>query len=698
MNRVIKTACLAALLTVSTAAFAQFGGMGGGANQPPAVDMKSLAEKADNSGYAMVKDMKASETYPDALTFRDGKKVTKENWPARQEEISKLYQYYVYGQWRDGSDEKVSYTIDDSKKSMKITIKRVSTGKEGTMNVTVTLPDESKNKMPEGGWPVVVGLHGGVQEQLAASRGYAAIILSANAIASDNNRHTGLFYDLYPYGEDWKEQTGVLMAWSWGAAKILDALEAGAGKELKINAKNSAITGVSRYGKAAIVCGAFEKRFKMVMPSCSGAGGVAMFRYVSEGKTYDFSSKNDSKSYTYGKNEPIDSLQATGEQGWFNNKFMAFNDAKTMPFDQYMLCSLCADPNRYLFIIGSCTGEDWVNAPAMWFTYRGAAKIFQFLGLDDHIICNIHKSGHAVIAEDMNYMIDYFNEKVYGIKSERDLSNLKTSVFELPANKDPLFDSFGDTKPAQPKPDPAPSANANQGGGMGGFGGGMGGMMGGFGGGMPAMGGMGGFGGMGGAPAGGAPAGGMGGMMGGFGGGMPAMGGMGGAPAGGMGGMMGGFGGGMPAMGGMGGFGGMGGAPAGDANLVKLFDLNIKIDQMFSVQSTRGSANMLLFSGDVKSDFFEGKVLPGGVDTQRSGSISARYIIEGKTPDGKATKIFVENNSAGNGGLKPTILTDNADLGWLETADVTARIAMGGQGGVTIQFFVPKDANLPPKK
>ena len=56
-------------------------------------------------------------------------------------------------------------------------------------------------------------------------------------IAADNNRHTGLFYDLYPYGEDWKEQTGELLAWSWGISRIIDALEAGAGKELNINPK-----------------------------------------------------------------------------------------------------------------------------------------------------------------------------------------------------------------------------------------------------------------------------------------------------------------------------------------------------------------------------------------------------------------------------------------------------------------------------
>ena len=393
----------------------------------------------------------------------------------------------MYGVWHDSSEVDVTYKMnegDNGRKSMTVTVTRKSTGKSGTFDVNITLPTASDTvKMPEGGWPVVLGMHG-AQESVAASRGYASMTFGGGggfmggvtSIAGDNNRHTGLFYDLYPYGEDWKEQTGELLAWSWGISRIIDALEAGAAKELNINAKNTIVTGVSRYGKAAMVCGAFEPRIKMCAPSCSGAGGVAMYRYVSEGKTYDFSSKNDSKEYTYGRNEPIDSLQATGEQGWFNNKFMCFKDPKTLPVDQHMLAMLCADPNRYLFIIGSCTGEDWVNAPAMWLTFRAAKASYEKLGLGDHIVANIHKSGHAVTAEDMNYMIDYFNEKVYGIKSETDLTCLTTSAFELPVNKDPLFDSFGGTVPPQPKPDPAPAAGANggqrPGGGMGGFGGG----------------------------------------------------------------------------------------------------------------------------------------------------------------------------------------------------------------------------------
>jgi hypothetical protein len=260
-----------------------------------------------------------------------------------------------------------------------------------------------------------------------------------------------MFYDLYPYGEDWKEQTGVLMAWAWGASKVIDALEAGADKVMKVNAANSIVTGVSRWGKSTMVCGAFERRFKMVVPSCSGTGGVAMFRYLSKGKTYDFSMLDGPASYTYGDNEQLHNLQTTGGQGWFNNKWCQFKDPKTLPFDQHMLCSLVADKDRYLFIIASCTGEDWVNAPSMWMTYRADRAVFEKLGLGEHLACNVHLTGHAVTAEDMKYIVDYFRFHVYGEKPSLDLGKLTTSVFELPVNKDPLFDQFGGTVPKAPE-------------------------------------------------------------------------------------------------------------------------------------------------------------------------------------------------------------------------------------------------------
>ena len=391
-----------------------------------------------------VSSLKASNDVPDPFIFQDGSKVLSEaDWWRRQAEISCMYEYYMYGKWIDGSDDEVSYSISGS--SMTITVKRKSTGKTASFKALINLP---KTVRHEGGAPVVLGMHKGISESTATANGYAVItydsdgMFSAPETAADNNKHTGAFYDLYPYGKNWEEQTGELMAWSWGISRILDALYAGAAKELNINPDSSIVTGVSRYGKAAAVCGAFERRIKMCAPSCSGAGGLALYRYKSEGKTYDFSSKGGSAKYTYDQNEPLGSLQASGEQGWFNGRFMEFRAENQIPVDQHMLASLCVDPNRYLFIICSCQNENWVNAPAQWMTYLGAKHVFDYVGLGDHLAINVHLSGHAVIAEDMEYMMSYFDKHVYGIEPKKDLSNLTHSPFELSQNKDPFADTF----------------------------------------------------------------------------------------------------------------------------------------------------------------------------------------------------------------------------------------------------------------
>ncbi len=404
---------------------------------------EAYAKLGDGSGFTAPENLRLQEELPDPFLMLDGTAVTEKTaWERRAEEISSLYEYYMYGVWRDGSDEEVTYDYNNG--TLTVHVKRISTGTEVSFQATVQLPASSL-PAPEGGYPVIVGMHAGISEATANARGYATITLNTYQIASDDNLHKGVFYDLYPYGSTWNEQTGVLMAWGWGCSRVLDALEAGAGAELNISPVNTIVTGVSRWGKAAMVCGAYEKRFKMVAPSCSGAGGVALYRYTSEGKTYDFSAKGASSAYTYGQNEPLSSLKSAAEQGWFNGNFMKISSPAQFPVDQHLLCSTVADDDRYLFIIGSCISEDWVNAPSMWYSYLAAQKVYDFLDLSDHLAINIHKEGHAVIAEDVEYMTDYFNYHVYGIEPEKNLDDLKTSVFALEKNWDPVWDTFADS-------------------------------------------------------------------------------------------------------------------------------------------------------------------------------------------------------------------------------------------------------------
>jgi len=397
----------------------------------------------DGSNLPRPQDVVSNAGMPDPYLFADGTPMTDLSaWPERQKQMAMMYQYYMYGYWRDGSDENLTYDYDAATGKLTIHVERISTGAKASFTATVRKPAETM-AAPEGGYPVIVGMHAHISEDTALAGGYATITLDmAGAIASDDVQHKGAFYDLYPYGGNWKEQTGVLMAWSWGCSKILDALEAGLSTETNISPVNTIVTGVSRYGKAAAVCGAFEKRFKMVAPSCSGAGGLALYRYESKGKTYDFSSKGASAAYTYGANEPISSLLSSSERGWFNETFSNFGSPEKMPVEQYMLPAVSADPDRYYFIIGSCIDEDWVNAPSMWACYLGAKKIYDTLGLSDHLAINIHKKGHAVIAEDVEYMMQYFNYHVYGIEPTMDLKLLQTSVFAEPANADPAWDEM----------------------------------------------------------------------------------------------------------------------------------------------------------------------------------------------------------------------------------------------------------------
>ena len=403
---------------------------------------KPVFEKSYN--FPAVNQLKSSKDIPDPFIFMDGSNVeSTDDWWKRQSEISCMYEYYMYGKWIDGSDDETTYSISGN--SMTVNVKRKSTGKTASFKAVINLP---KNVRHEGGAPVILGMHKGISESTATSNGYAVItydsdgMFSAPGTAQDNNQHKGAFYDLYPYGNSWDQQTGDLMAWSWGISRILDALYNGAAKELNINPDSSIVTGVSRYGKAASVCGAFDTRIKMCAPSCSGAGGLALYRYSSVGKTYDFSSKGGSSSYTYKENEPLGSLQASGEQGWFNGRFMEFRNAEQFPMDQHMLGALCCDPDRYLFIIGSCESEDWVNAPSVWMAYLGMKHVWDYVGLSDHLAINIHKSGHAVIAEDVEKMVQYFDYHVYGIQPKMNLEELQTSVFALPKNKDSFADTF----------------------------------------------------------------------------------------------------------------------------------------------------------------------------------------------------------------------------------------------------------------
>lgn len=105
----------------------------------------------------------------------------------------------------------------------------------------------------------------------------------------------------------------------------------------------------------------------------------------------------------------------------------------------------------------------------------------------------------------------------------------------------------------------------------------------------------------------------------------------------------------------------------------------VSITDVFETNCSDGMVKMLLFDGYCDCEQFQGKILPGAVDTQRirqdgTVTLSARYMLEGTDREGQICHIFIENNANVGVGentiTKPDISTDSPDLKWLETAEL----------------------------
>ena len=341
------------------------------------------------------------------------------------EALRDFFQNRMYGIWRE--NEQIEY-LTENENTVKILVSKGE--KTVSFKVKVNLPQKEDTKNFENGCPYIICMHPIQPVDYALSKGYAVFVLNTYEIASDDIKHEGCFYDLYPYGQENESQTGVLMAWAWGASKVIDAVYQGLAEEFGLDASGAIVTGVSRWGKATAVCGAFDSRVAMTVPACSGAGGLALYDVTSEGQTYNFSSVGGPSDYVYGKNEPLECLQSDAERGWFNDRFLDFKAPSDIPIGQEKLAVMAMAPNRYYFIIAACTGEDWVNTPSMWECYKRALKEYEKEGLGENLVQHIRLFGHAVIAEDMELMIEYFNKMHYGIETKTDLTCLKKSVFE----------------------------------------------------------------------------------------------------------------------------------------------------------------------------------------------------------------------------------------------------------------------------
>jgi glucuronyl esterase-like protein len=304
------------------------------------------------------------EKLPDPFQKLDGSRVTtRSEWRCRREEIRRQAEKYVYGQKPPKPDE-VSGTVTNEKLSVEVE----QGGKNIHFSADIVLPP--KGQAP---FPAIINLgarngFGGIRlgEDFILSQGVAIIYYNHNELgkegkpeASRGLPNPGLFYDLY--GGD--HSAGLLMAWAWGASRMLDVLQASGGSV--IDPTRIGVTGCSRNGKGAFTVGAFDERIALTIPQETSTGGPPAFRIVdvlngAERTNYNFNGLN-----------------------WLSNDFKPFvENATQLPIDTHELVALFAP--RGLLVLDNPHIPQFAATAAHTAVLAGA-EVYGALGVPNNI-------------------------------------------------------------------------------------------------------------------------------------------------------------------------------------------------------------------------------------------------------------------------------------------------------------------------
>lgn len=122
----------------------------------------------------------------------------------------------------------------------------------------------------------------------------------------------------------------------------------------------------------------------------------------------------------------------------------------------------------------------------------------------------------------------------------------------------------------------------------------------------------------------------------------------------------------------------------------EILTIYIDLTEIYEVKGKSAEAVIINFTGNCKGKYFNGNVLPGGVDTQKefypqNRTLSARYMLDGIDDAGKNCRIFIENEAALDGEKQldhttPKIITDSKSLSWMEEAYLKGTIEPKEEG------------------
>lgn len=375
---------------------------------------------------------------PDPLVGLDGKKVTeKGEWPARKTQLRDLVEHYMYGRIPAKVSVKATTLFEDKEAmgglaTLREVDLRLGEWESPRIRLLMAIPNKREGKVPaflginfHGNSAVLddkrialplgylmssaVGQKGnratdagrGSQTkdwaiEQTLKRGYAVCVFHCADVAPDKPGVDEMFFKQNPLGPD-KDGggTATISVWAWGMMRALDHLETCS----EIDAERVAAVGHSRLGKTAIVAGAFDDRFALLIPHQAGCGGTAPSRGTVGEMVRQI---NDRFPH------------------WFCKNFKSFNEnTKKIPFDQHSLVALCA-PRPILF--SNALEDTWANPDGQFEVLKAADGAYRLLspgGLDSINLPPVgelspgllgywkRKGKHSMNAEDWKVFCDY---------------------------------------------------------------------------------------------------------------------------------------------------------------------------------------------------------------------------------------------------------------------------------------------------
>jgi len=340
---------------------------------------------------------------PDALTLKNGQKVVNapDWWQKRRPEIVEDFEREVVGRIPFGVPA-VTWTVTSTSKSTAGSLPVVEKQLVGHVDnsrcpmiavdirMTLVTPVNAQGPVPvmimfgsaefmkrmaemfakRPDLQAMLGTDPPSTEQLIAG-GWGYALLDPGSIQPDNGAGlTRGIIGLTNMGQARKpDDWGALRAWGWGASRALDYLET----DKTVDVHRVGIEGVSRFGKAAIVTMAFDRRFAVVLVGSSGEGGV--------------------KPHRRNFGEEVENLTGSGGYHWMAGNFLKYGaaeasfgsrNARDLPVDSNELIALCAP--RLTFIsygVPEKGDAKWLDQHGSFMASVAAGRVFRLLGVND---------------------------------------------------------------------------------------------------------------------------------------------------------------------------------------------------------------------------------------------------------------------------------------------------------------------------